>query len=209
MEENQIVDENLVSDEVPELSENTDTEVGFSENLQNDYEEGQANAPLENLILGKFKSVEDLSKAYQELEKLQGNQSQELGNLRKNVGIINAIQDAWQKEKELRQNEAFLKEAASKYSNYFLDPSFKEMYKVAYNALGANLDTDKFIELLEGYVSSRIFNYNREKSAEAETNSAINSMTYSKNPSSSFAPPQKSLDEMSKEEIDALLDKYI
>jgi len=91
----------------------------------------------------------------------------------------------------------------------FLDPSFKEMYKVAYNALGANLDTDKFIELLEGYVSSRIFNYNREKSAEAETNSAINSMTYSKNPSSSFAPPQKSLDEMSKEEIDALLDKYI
>ena len=204
MEENQIVDENLVSDEVPELSENTDIEVGFSENTQNDYEEGQANAPLENLILGKFKSVDDLSKAYQELEKLQGNQSQELGNLRKNVGIINAIQDAWQKEKELRQNEAFLK-----YSNYFLDPSFKEMYKVAYNALGANLDTDKFIELLEGYVSSRIFNYNREKSAEAETNSAINSMTYSKNPSSSFAPPQKSLDEMSKEEIDALLDKYI
>jgi len=109
MEENKIVDENLVSDEVPELSENTDTEVGFSENLQNDYEEGQASAPLENLILGKFKSVEDLSKAYQELEKLQGNQSQELGNLRKNVGIINAIQDAWQKEKELRQNEAFFR----------------------------------------------------------------------------------------------------
>lgn len=209
MEENQIVDENLAFEDVPDNSENTNSEIEFSEKVQNDYEEGQADAPSENLILGKFKSVEDLSTAYQELQKLQGNQSQELGNLRKNVGMFNAIQEAWLKERELKQNEAFLKEATSKYSNYFLDPSFKEMYKVAYNALGTNLDTDKFVELLEGYVSSRIFSYNREKSAQAETDNAINSMTYSKNPSSSFSPPKKSLDEMSKEEIDALLDKYI
>ena len=42
--------------------------------------EGQAvSAPSdEKLILGKFKSVDELTKAYAELEKLQGSQSKEL-----------------------------------------------------------------------------------------------------------------------------------
>ncbi len=36
------------------------------------------------MILGKFKSVEDLSKAYEELQRHQGVCSEELGDLRKN-----------------------------------------------------------------------------------------------------------------------------
>ena len=209
MEENQIINDDLFSFDVPDESENTSLESESSNESQNGIKEGQAQAPSEELILGKFKSVEDLSNAYQELEKLQGNQSLELGNLRKNTGIINAIQEAWQQENNLKQNANFLQDTVNKYPDYFLDPSFKEMYKVAYNALGTNLDTDKFIELLEGYVSSRIFNYKQEQNAANETENVLKSMTYSKNASTSFTPPTKTLDEMSKEEIDALLDKYI
>ena len=42
------------------------------------------------LILGKFKSAEDLAHAYKELEKLQGNQSSELGALREKVASMNS-----------------------------------------------------------------------------------------------------------------------
>ena len=86
-----------------------------------------AEAPSE-LILGKFKSVEDLSKAYQELEKHQGLQSEELGILRQNSAMFKGVQQAWAKEREVKEAEAEIKEAVKKYNTpeYFQDPSFKE-----------------------------------------------------------------------------------
>ena len=178
--------------------------------------EGQAEvetvteAPSE-LILGKFKSVEDLSKAYQELEKHQGLQSEELGILRQNSAMFKGVQQAWAKEREVKEAEAEIKEAVKKYNTpeYFQDPSFKQLYKEAYIALGKNLDADKFVNLLEGYVSSRIFALEKERAKLNETQKATDTMDFFKNETSSITPPKKRLDEMSPKEVDELLERLI
>ncbi len=169
-----------------------------------------AEAPSE-LILGKFKSVEDLSKAYQELEKHQGLQSEELGILRQNSAMFKGVQQAWAKEREVKEAEAEIKEAVKKYNTpeYFQDPSFKQLYKEAYIALGKNLDADKFVNLLEGYVSSRIFALEKERAKLNETQKATDTMDFSKNETSSITPPKKRLDEMSPKEVDELLERLI
>lgn len=176
-------------------------------------EEGQAinDAPSSELILGKFKSVEDLTKAYQELEKYQGIQSQELGELRQNAAAVNAIKGIWEKQDNLVKASKELEKVAAKYNTpqYFQDPSFREMYKQAYLALGKNLDADKFINLLEGYVSSRIFAHDKMKSANSETQRVVNSMTFEKNNTNSLEPPKKRLDEMTPKEVDELLERLI
>ena len=181
-----------------------------SDNSQSQQAEGQAEAPS-NLILGKFKSVEDLSKAYQELEKHQGVQSEELGSLRQNSAMLNNITQAWDKERAVKDAEKELREATKKYNTpqYFQDPSFREIYKEAYLALGKNLDADKFVNLLEGYVSSRIFAHEKENARKSETQKVTDSMNFSKNETSSFTPPKKRLDEMSSKEVDELLERLI
>ncbi|MBR6127984.1 hypothetical protein IKQ21_09900 [bacterium] len=163
------------------------------------------------LILGKFKSQEDLINAYQQLEKLQGSQSSELGNLRQNAVWMSNIQEAWKQRDELMNCAKELQSAAQKYNTpeYFQDPSFKAMYKEAYLALGKNLDTDRFVNLLEGYVSSRLMKYQQEESAKNETKSAIGGMKFDKNKVAELKPTGKRIDEMTEDEINAILDKYI
>ncbi len=197
-------------EEIKEQNAAQEPEIN-SDNSKAQTEEGQAQTAPSEMILGKFKSVEDLSKAYQELEKHQGVQSEELGALRQNSVMLNNITQAWDRIKALKNAEKELKEAAKKYNTpqYFQDPSFREIYKEAYLALGKNLDADKLINLIEGYVSSRIFANERKRAAESENQSAINSMTFSKNEKSSITPPRKRLDEMTPKEVDDLLERLI
>ena len=184
-------------------SESPNSEAGQSAQVQA--------ADPSTLILGKFKSQEDLINAYQQLEKLQGSQSAELGTLRQNSVLLNSIQKGWNESAALYNCAAMLEEATKKYNTpeYFQDPSFKEMYKEAYLALGKNLDTDRFVNLLEGYVSSRLMRYQQEQSAKSETEKALGGMKFDKNKNSSITPAGKRIDQMTPEEIDAILDKYI
>lgn len=193
----------------PEVSENSTEQQTNEGQAQAQMPDGvQADAPSE-LILGKFKSVEDLSKAYQELQKHQGIQSQELGDLRQNSAAFNLVQNAWTRQNELYSSASELQQTAEKYRTYFEDPSFRDIYKEAYVALGRNLDTDRLVNLIEGYVSSRIFALEKSKAAQAETQKAIDSMSFSKNETNSFNPPKKRLDEMTPKEMDELLEKLI
>ena len=91
MEENQNVlgsDEQLTEPKFVDNSENGQTEEIQSEI---DSEERQSNDLADELILGKFKSVDELSKAYLELQKSQGKSSQELGELRKESSKVNDL----------------------------------------------------------------------------------------------------------------------
>lgn len=178
-------------------------------------EEGQSAEmpdPSEKLILGKFKSVDDLSKAYEELQRYQGHCSEELGELRKNALAYKQFNDTMERLETL-QNMNFdrIRQDQEKYNNpeYFHDPSFRAMYGEALMALGDNLDTDRFVNLLEGYVSSRLLANERKRAAQKENQQAVDSMTYSKNSKSSFNPPHKRLDEMTQKEMEDLIDKYI
>ena len=168
--------------------------------------------PSGALILGKFKSVEDLSKAYQELERRQGVSSAELGSLRKNVSELREVSRVFDLfKKSTGEIQEYLDRYKDKYNTpeYFQDPSFKEIFREAYTVLGNNLDMDRLVSLLDEYVSARIFAHDRERSAKNETEKVLDSMTYDKNSKTSFTPPKKRFDEMTPKEVDELLERLI
>jgi len=197
--------EETLKEKEPEISDNS-----ISENVGTN-QEGQSQKDPK-LILGKFKSVEDLSKAYTELQRSQGANSQELGDLRKEAKAVNDLSETLKQAVELQgQMSEYLTEYRTKYDKpeYFQDTNFREIYKEAFKALGKNLDTDRFISLLENYVTGRILNHNKAVSADEETQKILSSMTYEENTKSSLVPPKKSFDEMTTDEIDKMLDRLV
>ncbi len=193
-----------------------------SEPLQtndNSEETSKANADLKEredkssdpstLILGKFKSTEDLTEAYKQLEKLQGNQSSELGALREQVVSMNKDNEALNLLHSIIENKAQIQESAKKYPEYFADPSFKQLYTEAYKVLGSDLDVDRLVNLVEGYASARIFAYEKSKLAEAETQKTIGEMKFDKNDKTVSTPVKKSIQQMSPKELDEMLERLI
>ena len=162
--------------------------------------------------MGKFKNVDELIKAYTELQRFQGENSKELGELRKESSSMNllrgSLEEAIALSKEMSEIISADKEKYNQ-AEYFQEPSFRELYKEAITVIGKNLDTDKFVNLLETYVTSRISAYDKSKQAQVETQQVIDSMTYEKNSKTSFTPPKKHFDEMTSQEIDELLEKFI
>ena len=161
------------------------------------------------LILGKFKTTEDLTEAYKQLEKLQGNQSSELGMLRQKVASMNKDNEALNLLHSIIENKAQIQESAKKYPEYFADPSFKQIYSEAYKALGTDLDVDRLVNLVEGYASARIFAYEKSKLAEAETQKTIGEMKFGKNDKNTSVPVKKSIQQMSPKELDEMLERLI
>lgn len=215
MEENQTQSQNSFEGTYePDVSDNSAV-LENDNSHQPDFEgqsEIKASDPSENLILGKFKSVEELSKAYEELQRHQGLCSEELGDLRKNALAIKQAKDNMELlQKYQRGFEKRILEDKEKYNapEYFQDPSFREMYSEVFKVFGEDLDTDRFVNLLEGYVASRILANEKKKAAQNETDKVLNSMDYSKNSKTSFTPPKKRFDEMTQKEIDDLLERLI
>lgn len=179
---------------------------------QSGLEAADPSCTAEQLILGKFKSVEELSKAYEELQRHQGACSEELGELRKSASAINQIKETWELFQKYQNGYLNrIREDQEKYNGpeYFQDPTFREMYGEAFKVFGEDLDTDRMVNLLETYVASRVAAIEKKKAAKLETETVLDSMSYSKNPKSSFTPPKKRIDEMTQQEIDALLDRLI
>ena len=182
------------------------------EEVELEGESFEAKDPSEELILGKFKSVEDLKKAYQELQRHQGNSSEELGFLRKEMANLNDFREMLNfYNKKHNEYAEIIQRDKAKYSSegYFQDPAFKELYKEALGVLGANLDTEKMVSLLEAYVKTRIQGEEKKKVAQKETQNVLDSMTYEKNPKTTFTPPKKAFDEMTEKEIDEMLERLI
>ena len=163
MEENQLSQVVETEESTPLKNENNDSDLK-QQTIQKESEDKQE-CPS-SLILGKFKSAEDLEEAYKQLEKLQGNQSSELGALREKVASMNRDNEALSYLQSILENKAQIQECVKKYPEYFADPSFKQIYTEAFRAFGADLDVDKLVNLVEGYASARILptkNQNRQK----------------------------------------------
>ena len=209
MEENSIITNNSENISLEPLNNDNSQNV---QDVESTLDEGQSQDPSNELILGKFKTVEDLSKAYSELQRHQGQSSKELGELRRENQSINGFKENLESLIELQNSiQEVLIADKDKYNQpeYFQEPTFRELYKEAFMALQGNLDTDKFVNLLEGYVQSRVNAYEKSKSAESETQKVLESMTYEKNSKSTFTPPKKSFDEMTPQEVDELLERLI
>ena len=207
------MEENLLTQSVGttfnEPSNNDDNSTESNAQTSDSKEtEDKSNDPS-NLILGKFKSTQDLTEAYKQLEKLQGNQSSELGMLREKVASMNSNNELLKLFESVYENKAIIQEAAKKYPEYFSDPSFKQIYSEAYRAFGADLDIDKLVNLIEGYASARIFAYEKSKAAKAETEKTKESMKFDKNENNVTTPVRKSIQQMSPKELDEMLDRLI
>lgn len=214
MYENQNEQEKQISDTQNSAPDIPDTAENGNNTKSAEQDEGQSDAkdPSNELIMGKFKSVEDLSKAYQELQKSQGKSSQELGALRKELKDLNNYKNALSSLDSYREAIASVIERDKELYNtpeYMQNPVFKEIYSEAIMTFGDNLDTDRLINLLEKYVETRILSHDKENSAKAETQNILDSMTYSKNPKNTITPPKKNLDEMTDDEFKASLRKLI
>ena len=215
MEEN-LVQEMQVQSQEPTIVDNFMVEnvQETSEEVHQNYDDGQSyqQDPLNELILGKFKNVEELAKAYSELQRYQGENSKELGELRKESSSLNSLKGSLEEaialSKEVRKIIDADKEKYNQ-AEYFQEPSFRELYKEAISVIGRNLDTYKFVNLLETYVKSRISAYDKTRLAQEETQQVIDSMTYAKNSKTSLTPPKKHFDEMTPQEVDELLEKFI
>ena len=190
-----------------EVADNSiQTEVNSTDNSK--VYEGQSNDPS-SLILGKFKSTDDLTEAYKQLEKLQGNQSAELGALRENLAKMNGANQGLNILNSIFENQNIIQAAAQKYPNYFSDPSFKQIYTEAYKAFGADLDVDRLVNLVESYASARIFAHEKSKTAKAETELAKNGMHFDKNDKTTSTPVKKSIQQMTPKEVDEMLERLI
>ena len=207
MEENQL-SQNAISTETEPLESN-DNSKECAEAKSSPREEEDKSKDPSDLILGKFKSAQDLTEAYKQLEKLQGNQSSELGMLREKVASMNQNNEALQLLESICQNKDVIQESVRKYPEYFADPSFKQLYTEAYKAFGADLDVDKLVTLVEGYASARIFAHEKSKAADAETQKTIGSMKFDKNDKSVSVPVKKSIQQMTPKELDEMLDRLI
>ena len=205
MEENQLSQTTEAAESVPLKNDNTDS---VQEQQSPKKEEDKSPDPS-SLILGKFKSAEDLAGAYKQLEKLQGNQSSELGMLREKVASMDKTDEVLNLFKNVYENRALIQESVKKYPEYFSDPSFKQIYTEAYKAFGADLDVDKLVNLIEGYASARIFAYEKSKKAKAETEQVTNGMTFDKNGKNVNVPVRKSIQQMTPKELDEMLEKLI
>ena len=204
MEENQL-SQAVDSKDLMPLSDNIESDGQQSPKITEDKSEN----PSEQLILGKFKSSADLEEAYKQLEKLQGNQSYELGALREKVASLNKETEAFTFLRNIIENQANIQENAKKYPEYFADPSFKQIYTEAYKAFGENLDVDKLVNLMESYASARIFAHEKSKFAQAETEQARSGMKFDKNEKTVNVPVRKSIQQMSAKELDEMLERLI
>lgn len=169
----------------------------------------QSNAS--GLLAGKFKSVEDLSKAYIELEKKYGVQALELGDLRK-------IAEEYAEHKEMcRLNEQRLNEfkklvkgMSEKYDseNYLKNKEFRDILTAAYQGFGNNLDVDMLVDLLEKYHNSRLSLSKQADLLRSEAESATDMLAYSNIPSK-VQTPKKRLSDMTPEELNKALDELM
>lgn len=190
---------------------NSNLSQGISNDITGAVPNNNINNEIQNLILGKFKSVEDLADAYKNLQKQQGAQSEELGVLRKNTDFLKNLTDFYNKTTNNKDNAFnYLVNNLSKYDNdkFMKNQEFKNLYTEAFNALGEDLDTEKFVDLVDKYVESRILAQAAIKAAEKENESITDGMQFS---SGKYKKSEKKLrmQDIPPEELESYIAKYI
>ena len=163
------------------------------------------------MILGKFKSVDDLKTAYQNLQKQQGMQSAELGELRKLKQVLQNIADKkLEEESQEKLKQEYIANYLSKYDNenYFQNEAFKNLYSSAFKALGTKLDTDEFVQKIEDYVASRILLNERLKNTQNENKNATDSLNFLKG-SVNTSDKKLRLQDIPQSELEKYIAKYV
>lgn len=182
-----------------------------SNKSENGPEKGVKPDNTDGLILGKFKSVEDLSKAYVELTKKHGIQSKEIGELRHIAEeYANHQAKCRMHEQRLSEFQELVKKMNDKYDNenYLKNKEFRDILMAAYQGFGNNLDVDSMVDLLEKYHNSRTAIANKVNALQSEADAATDMLAYT-NGQSKFKGSKKRLYEMTPEELNKALDELM
>lgn len=171
--------ENLDVDTVVENCEVNDNQKveDISENIEADIKDVVENVG-ESCSEQKTEK-EDADREAEIIAKADSVPNPEIENI---INILGEIASKKQElEKELNDKKEYLTSNLMKYDseNYFQNESFKNLYKEAFNALGTKLDTDKFVNLIDDYVESRILANDRKLIADKENNDLTDSMNFS------------------------------
>ncbi len=168
--------------------------------------------PLDrNSILGKFKSVEDLSKAYLELQKKFGQLSRETGELRKIAQEYEAHMARCEAgRKQLEDFKRLVDGMGSKYNTeaYLQNREFRDLLKAAYDGYGNSLDVDSMVKLVDNYLNSRMAQMQRADALKSESDKATDMLAYTNN-QSKFKTSGKKLTDMTPAELDKALDELM
>ncbi|MCM1266123.1 MAG: hypothetical protein NC200_07985 [Candidatus Gastranaerophilales bacterium] len=194
-----------------EVGNNSNLSEVSSNDSANNVQNNELNEKVQELILGKFKSVDDLVDAYKNIQKQQGAQSEELGNLRKTAEFLSNLTELYNMNAGHNQNKFdYIVNNLSKYDTdkFMRNPEFKNLYTEAFNALGTDLDTEKFVDLVDKYVESRILAQAAIKAAEKENESLTDGMQFS---SGKYKKAEKKLrmQDIPPEELESYIAKYI
>ena len=121
---------------------------------------------------------------------------------------VKNIQDYYTKVNE--EERTFLHNQLAKYDSehYLGNPEFKNLYSAAYEALGMNLDTDKFVSLLDKYVESRINAYDKIRNLNKENQEMTDKLQFESGQSKK-AEKKLRMQDIPPEELEKYIAKYI
>lgn len=201
-----------VGQEMQAQAENTVENTSVDTVETNTETQNVSNNQNNSKILGKFKSIEDLAAAYKNMESQQGQQSKELGELRKKAELLDSLSNQIaERSKNAKAAQDYLSQVLPKYQKdeYFNNTEFNSLYTEAFRALGPNLDTDKFVSLLDKYVESRISMSEKAKAAKNENENAKSQMQFSSSDAKSSSKAVTKLDMLTPQQIDEYIAKHI
>lgn len=104
--------------------------------------------------------------------------------------------------------KAYLDENVNKYPDKFKNQAFTELYGEAFRAYGCDLDTEKFIELLDNYTESVVKAKNIANGIHKENNQATDEIAGLVN-SNSVANIPKDINSMTEKELNAYIRSVI
>ena len=206
------------------MSENTNTENTTPANTAMNAENGSADVSAQNENTAQSynapETVEPIQNSETQQTAEQADQTKQAAeNLKNNQDENNItsqeVKDLAQKVRDYireisAKEKSELAQSLVKYDNekYLQNREFKNLYKAAYAALGKNLDTEKFISLVDNYVNSRITAYQNVKNMELENETATDKMQFQSGHSKkSEVLPQ--MQDIAPDELNEYIYKYI
>lgn len=176
--------------------------VNNDELLQNETEQLPEKSDIVDEIVSEEKSSvigEDIAK------EINGNDIAEFNKFLKEFAGKKA-----EIEKEAELKREYLSSNLAKYDSedYFGNDSFKELYAEAFNSLGVNLDTEKFIKLLDDYVNSRIESNSKKNLAKKENEKLTDSFGFTSGEIHESEKPLRFQD-IPADELEKYIAKYI
>ena len=128
---------------------------------------------------------------------------------------VKAVFDVLMKQKQQYENEQkakqeYLNSNLANYNTeeYLQNPEFKALYGEAFEALGTNLDTEKFIGLLDKYVEARIQSHLRKSNAQKENEKMTDSFGFQAG-SSKKTEKKLRMQDIPPEELESYIAKYV